>query len=139
MIDCTVCGNVSDSVPGAGILIGSGSAVRLTGCTIEENYANRSWGGGLFNNNGQGTLSNCLIRKYRAATGGGIMNLGGALTLRQTQVTANESFYPGSGINSLAGTVSLEESGTICANDPWETRCKGFDDGGACTEICPGP
>lgn len=60
--NCVIAGN---AIPyyGAGIAIMYGGSPRIVNCTVAENAATNSggWGGGLFNQSAQPTLTNCIF------------------------------------------------------------------------------
>ncbi len=76
------------------------------------------------------TVSGLTVSGGKAASGGGIINMGGVLTLIRVAVTGNEAFQEGSGTTSAAGggirstgPVTLRES--IVAGNSVEARGPG--------------
>ena len=104
-------GKVSDSFEnfgGAGILNTRAATLKLTDCALRQNSA--VVGGGLYNDGGAVTLNTCTVDLNTANSGGGICN-DGQLTLADSQLTNNSSFFPsgssGGGLNTV-GTATLQ-------------------------------
>jgi len=95
--------------------INSSATVEIVALTISSGFANL--GGGMYNA-GTLTLTQCLVSGNSSTdVGGGIVNNGGALTLRESIVMENQSQTDsGGGIFNNSGTVTLFDS-TIEAND----------------------
>ena len=116
----------------------------MTGCTVENNTAQGSIGGGLYNNFGSSTLIDCVLRGNTADQGGGIYseNMGATVILHGTRVTGNTATNGGSGIynRGSSSTVTLLDGSTVCANDPTADQCDGVTDpDGGCQLTCPTP
>ena len=94
--------------------IGSSATVEIVALTISSGFANL--GGGMYNA-GTLTLTQCLVSGNSSTdVGGGIVNNGGTLTLRESTVMENQSQTDsGGGIFNNSGTVTLLDS-TIAAN-----------------------
>ena len=102
-----------------GILFAADTIVRKNNAK-----ADGSMGGGLFNDHGQVTLSDCLVSDNEAKLfGGGIANSGGKLVLQATRVTQNEASNGGGLFNQSAGQVTLAEGSRVFANKP--DNCQG--------------
>ncbi|HJX39707.1 MAG TPA: CSLREA domain-containing protein, partial [Anaerolineae bacterium] len=77
-------------------------------------------GGGIYNNGGTLTLTDCVVTASTAnVNGGGIYNSGGVVNLMRSTISANDGgstrFSHGGGIYSSGGTVNITES-TISGN-----------------------
>src|SRR3954470_359442 len=136
--------NITVTGPGAGQLSVSGNAagrvfhvastkiVTISGLTITNGSAPASnpQGGGIYNDHGILTLSNCTISGNLAdrGNGGGIYNDGwnGSATLTITNSTiSGNSAWPGGGIYNYGGTVTIASS-TLSGNSD-----NGYNFGGA--------
>jgi hypothetical protein len=101
----------------------AGATATLTGLTIAHGNASvvGGSGGGILNEDGTLTVSNCTVSNNLAYFGGGIRNLGttSTMTLINTTVTQNSTFVPdnvngshgpGSGIDNALGTLTIVNS-----------------------------
>jgi hypothetical protein len=86
--------------------IAPGTTVTMQGLTVQNGTANA--GGGIWNQ-GTLTLSNCTVQDNTATTtsGGGIRNDKGTLTLLNCTVSGNTAGSTGGGISNEAGTLHL--------------------------------
>jgi hypothetical protein len=84
--------------------------VTVSGLTIENGTGLNGRGGGIFNNGGNLTVSNCTVSgNYADAGGGGIYNTAGTLTVANSTVSGNVG--NGGGIaNYYGGTVTVTNS-----------------------------
>lgn len=112
---------------GGGVLVRSG-VVRLADVTVRDNQINAliAAGGGVYNNDGDLSLSRCVLTGNRAYYGGGIFNLGG-LKLTGTAVLANTAFGAiGSGGGLTNGLVATIANSTIAGNAASSSNCGGI-------------
>lgn len=113
LIDCTFGDNVGGGTGGAvytlsGLSRGGGAPVEvaptLIGCRFIANRAADARGGGLFNDNSNTTLVNCLFAGNVAGDGGGLYNQGAGPTLRHCTLAQNS----GGGLSDAAGQTLLD-------------------------------
>lgn len=131
---------VLDGIDTQRVLEITSGTVALHHLNIGYGYAGTENGGGLLNNAGFTTLTDCTVRYNAAAAGGGITTRnGGKVTLVRTRVTGNEARDNiGSGILNDNSTVELLDGSTVCDNYPPTDQCHGFTDtDGACQATCP--
>ena len=104
-----------------------GGSVALSGLTITGGSADS--GGGLFNNGGTTTLTNCTVSgNFAASNGGGLDNLGGTVAVQNCSFTSN-----GAGRYSpltLGQGGAIENTGTMVVSDTRFTGNQSFSGGG---------
>ena len=116
--------------PEAGVTVNAGGASRvfqvdggvaasISGLTISGGTTTGD-GGGLYNNGGTLTLTNCTVSGNSATTpassrGGGLFNLYGTATLSNCTVSGNSAGRNGGGLYSLYGTATLSNC-TVSGN-----------------------
>jgi len=85
-----------------------GCDVDLSGMTIRNGKTSGN-GGGIYNEDGTLTMTDCTVSGNKAGTsGGGIYNgIGGTLTMTGCTVSGNMAGYDGGGINNNGGTVTM--------------------------------
>lgn len=120
---CEVSGNDATQTfgRGGGILNTQQGTLVVADTIIQMNAAkgDGGLGGGIFNDQGQVTLSGCLVTDNDAkGFGGGILNSGGRLILQATRVTKNDASNGGGLFNQSAGQVTLGEGSRVFDNDP---------------------
>jgi hypothetical protein len=120
---CEVSGNDATQTfgRGGGILNTQQGTLVVADTIVRKNSAkgDGGLGGGLFNDQGQVTLSECGITDNDAkGFGGGICNSGGRLVLQATRVSKNDASNGGGLFNQLAGQVTLAEGSRVFDNDP---------------------
>lgn len=135
--ELSISGNVTINGPGASLLTISGNnnvrvfniggsqpgpTVVISGLTIANGRApNNDFGGGIENNFGDLTLSNCIVTGNRVpgtgslGSGGGIDSFQGRLTISATVISANTSNGFGGGIQNEDGELTINDS-TIRGN-----------------------
>jgi hypothetical protein len=132
--DLLVNKNVTISGPGANSLavdanhasrvfyIASGKTVTISGLTITNGSATTYYfGGGIYNDHADLTVSNCTISGNSAdqGVGGGIFNDQGTLTVSSSTLSGNSSWYGGGISNNWFGggsaTVTIANS-TLSGN-----------------------
>jgi thiol-disulfide isomerase/thioredoxin len=112
--------------PAAGVTISGGGlsrvfkvdnlvAASISGMTISDGYANGSgdgdpagYGGGLANNGGTLTLTDCTVSGNSAFGAGGLLSYGGALSLTNCTVSGNTA--------RVCGGLLTEDSATTVTN-----------------------
>jgi hypothetical protein len=100
----------------------TGGDVTLDNLTIRNGNAPgnaASVGGGIYNNDNDGTLTvtNSTISGNEANNGGGILNNGGVVTVENSTISGNEATFGfGGGINNNDGTLMVTNS-TISGNE----------------------
>src|SRR6516225_4444722 len=108
--------------PGKGVTVDAGGGSRvfqidggvtasMSGLTITGGKTTGN-GGGLFNDGGNVSLTNCTVSGNSATTpasslGGGLFSLNGTLTLTNCTVSGNSSSHSGGGLYSLYSTATL--------------------------------
>ena len=104
----TISDGLAKSNIGGGIY--NQGTLALEGSIVSGNTATVS-GGGIYNENGSVTLTNCSVSNNTTAeaSGGGIANSKGNLTLINSTVSDNTGHYAG-GINNYHGTTTLQWS-----------------------------
>ena len=118
---------IGGNVGGGGGVLVRGGAVRLADATLRDNRIDAlvAAGGGV-HNNGDLTLTRCVLTGNRAYYGGGVHNLGG-LTLTGTAVTGNTAFGSvGSGGGIYNGAVATIANSTIGGNTASSGNCGGI-------------
>ncbi len=107
---------------GGGIAIASGSALTLTQVTVTDNWASygnllqeSGSGGGIYNNGGVVSLTNCTISQNKAGFAGGLYN-GGTFTLQNSTVSDNMSTFYGGGIESASDPLYSPQGLTLTAS-----------------------
>jgi len=98
-------------LPGAVLTIESGVSVAVSGLTI---LAGNGGEGGGIENEGELTLTKCIIERNEAEAGGGIFNREGTLTINGSYVVSNSALN-GGGILNVGATATVNGS-TIAAN-----------------------
>lgn len=126
--DCTFANNES-SAWGGGLAVNSSTDTLITGCEISDNHidiAQRDqirYGGGLHIENGDGVVTNCIIRNNETkntkhgssntrAWGGGIGLNGGTWTFSRTVIQRNIARYYSSDYQPLYGGGVFQNAGT---------------------------
>jgi fibronectin-binding autotransporter adhesin len=118
--DLTVTAGRADG--GGGVQDLPGSHITMTDCTLASNHANTGniisyqlGGGGLRNDHGTVTLTNCTIADNDGqSVGGGLSSFGGTMTLTNCTVTSNVAQY-GGGLYTVEGKLILTNC-TVAAN-----------------------
>jgi parallel beta-helix repeat protein len=87
---------------GGGMYNDSGSPT-LTNCTFSDNSA-YYYGGGMYNDSGSPTLTNCTFSGNSADYGGGMYNYGDSPTLTNCTFSGNSADYYGGGMYNYAGS-----------------------------------
>jgi len=106
-------GNVTGIGDGGGIYNNFGN-VTLTNCTISSNEADS--GGGIYNDEGAVTMTSCTVSdNYADQYGGGIYNHDGPMTMTNCTVRNNEVYWEGGGIFN-EGTLEMTNC-TVSEND----------------------
>ncbi|MHC4477338.1 MAG: right-handed parallel beta-helix repeat-containing protein [Planctomycetota bacterium] len=98
-------GNANGSYPddlGGGMLNNSGGPT-ITNCTFSANLANNS-GGGMYGNSGSPTLSNCTFSGNSARDGAGLHLSNGSVT--NCTIVDNTASAQGGGISSCSGLIT---------------------------------
>ncbi len=76
-------------------------------------------GGGIYNNGGTLTVTNSTLSgnsaPYVGTSGGGIINNGGTLTVSNSTLSGNSANYAGGGIENIRGTLTVTNS-TLSGN-----------------------
>jgi len=93
--------------------VDSGVTATLSGVTVSGGSTTGN-GGGLFNNGGTTTLTNCNVIGNSAAGSGGGLASGGAITLTNCNVSGNNARSNGGGL--LAGGTTTLTNCTVSAN-----------------------
>ena len=116
----TISGNIADG--GGGIATTTGS-VTLNDSTVSGNLATGSGGGGISTISGDVLLNTSEVignsttgGASGGSNGGGILSDSGAVTVDQSNVSANQSNLQGGGISAATGDVTVTDS-TIGNND----------------------
>lgn len=118
---------IGGDVGGGGGILVRGGGVRLADVTLRDNQINTliEAGGGVYNN-GDLTLTRCVLTGNRAYYGGGVFNLGG-LTLTGTAVVGNTAFGAiGSGGGIFNSAVATIANSTISGNTVSSGNCGGI-------------
>jgi parallel beta-helix repeat protein len=109
----TISGNNSSAV-GSIFQVSSGATVIISGLTIANGSDNGTGGGGILNNGGTVTVSNCELVNNTANGsngGGGILNNGGTLTVSGNTFLGNQANSGNGGaINNNGGTLAVSYS-----------------------------
>ena len=98
--------------------VDTGAKLNLDGLTLENGWD--EVGGGILNK-GELSITNLVIRYCSVGDalgggfGGGIANIGGNVTIRESEIYHNDSFYDGAGIYSQDGSMTILDS-TIADN-----------------------
>ncbi len=106
----TISGNNASTV----LAVQSGVQALLEGLTIENgqgNFGSFASGGGIYNNGGTLTVSDSTLADNSASSeGGGIYNKGGTVTVSDSTLANNYASYGGGGIFNYSGTVTVSDS-----------------------------
>ncbi len=132
----TISNGFAQSGPGGGGILSAG-VLRLTGCTLSDNFADGQYGdvlggGGVMNDNGIMTITGCTISNNGADVsigGGGVLNENGTMTITGSTISNNDATPPtwsyddsnGGGISNHSGSLSITNS-TISGN-----RCSAYN------------
>ncbi len=113
--DLTIAGagastTIIDGRYGSVFYIGDGAQVAISGVTIQG-----SEDGGIYNYDGDLTLTNSVVTGNTSYEGAGIYNEYGDVSLNATKVTGNTADYQGGGIYNYYGVVRIAK-GTINGN-----------------------
>ena len=104
--------------------VNPGKTVTISGLTIRNGHVTNDFGGGIFNDGGALTLSNCTVIGNSAYYGGGISNYNfgdasiATLTLTNSTLSGNSAYSGGAIFNSMFGggaSVTISNS-TISGN-----------------------
>lgn len=121
-----VAKNYADDEAG-GIGVGGGSNAVIEHSVIKENVAGGAGGGGLFNDEGTVTLRDSEVLANQAVgesgVGGGIVNDFGRTKLISTKVAHNVATQPPGGIFTNNDGVLIDRKSAVTDNRP--TNCKG--------------
>jgi len=113
IIGGSVTGGFGDG-DGGGIYNNAGF-LTMTDCVVFDNSASR--GGGIFNSDGTVSLTDCVVLENSATgDGGGIYTDQGSVTLNDSQVTDNTAIGNGGGIYSNLGNVTLSGTSSVTGN-----------------------
>jgi hypothetical protein len=107
----TITGGGADN---GGGLRNEGGTVSLTNCTVSGNAATVQ-GGGLYNFDGTLSLFGCTVSSNTAPTGAGLAGSGGTLTTANATFSQNTASGQGGGLYLRLGTAALTNC-TISAN-----------------------
>lgn len=106
----------------SGISIEGNPVLNLAGCEISHNTNQVGNGGGILNEGGTITLTDCSVTNNEVAgIGGGIYTVSGNITLSGTRVsgnTAGPDNLAGGGIYNVEATVTLRDGSTVSGNTP---------------------
>jgi hypothetical protein len=95
--------------------------VHLEGLTITGGDArvdpDPADGGGIRNDAGTLSITDCVVLKNHAARGGGIFNLDGIVSIENSEVKGNVADLSGGGIHNGFGTVTLGSGAIVTDND----------------------
>ena len=85
--------------------VGPGIDVTIAGLTVTNGHVSGfNWGGGIFNDSGTLTVSNCTVSGNSAFNGGGITSTGGAmLSVIASTINGNSAANSGGGIHRING------------------------------------
>ncbi len=119
----TIVGHNTAAAEGGGLWNSADGTMTVTGSRLEGNVANGtdadSGGGGLYNDGGTVTVVDSTIRDNAApagsGSGGAILNNGGVLDVDDARIRGNSSARAGGGIETVAGTVTLD--GVVLSNN----------------------
>ena len=101
-----------------GGLYNDGGTTTLTNCNFSGNSASGN-GGGLYNESGTTNLTTCVLSGNSAGSGGGLANSGGLMTLTDCTVRGNTAGNDGGGLFNIDGTITLTDcaiSGNAATN-----------------------
>ncbi len=100
-------GKTADGLNGGG-LDNNGGTATLTNCTVSGNFSGT--GGGV---GGTVTLTNCTVSGNSAGRGGGLGNVGGRATLTNCTVSGNSAQGGGGGVYGVATLTNCTVSGNL--------------------------
>ncbi|MEL7122475.1 MAG: right-handed parallel beta-helix repeat-containing protein, partial [Bacteroidota bacterium] len=91
------------------VLTGSGTdnTALLDGFTITAGNANQ--GGGMYNDNGSPSVSNCVFSGNNAAVGGGMYNFGASPTISNSEFNGNNSNNGGGMLNTASSAPLITD------------------------------
>jgi hypothetical protein len=107
----TITGGSGDS---GGGLRNEGGTVSLTDCAINGNAATGQ-GGGVYDSGGTLSLSGCTLSNNTAPTGAGLAGSGSALSLVNTTISGNTAIGEGGGLYLKLSSATLTND-TVSAN-----------------------
>ena len=122
-VDATSIGGLTIDASGQSCVLSitNGADVSLIGLRLTRG-STTGYGGGIYNESGTLTLTNCMVVGNSAQySGGGIYSNRGTLTLTNSTVVGNSARDSGGGIYSSGGTLTLTNS-TVVGNS---TRNRG--------------
>ncbi|MGA6970861.1 MAG: right-handed parallel beta-helix repeat-containing protein [Candidatus Binatus sp.] len=138
LTDTTISGNNIVGTGGGGGGIENQGELEVTKCSIVDNHTTEdslAGGGGLDNNRMTSVrdtpimiVKNSVISGNSAATGGGIQNLGGSLSVTASQILANSASLTGGGLYN-----GYEAKGELIAS-PIAGNVSGVDGGGVAND-----
>jgi len=138
LTDTTISGNNIVGTGGGGGGIENQGELEVTKCSIVDNHTTEdslAGGGGLDNNRMTSVrdtpimiVKNSVISGNSAATGGGIQNLGGSLSVTSSQILANSASLTGGGLYN-----GYEAKGELIAS-PIAGNVSGVDGGGVAND-----
>jgi len=103
---------------------GTSATAVLDGFTITAGNANaadaNSYGGGIYNDSGNATVTNCTITGNRAVAGGGMYNDGSSATLRDCKFVGNSSDSIGGGMYNYWSDGLVISECTFSANSTYD-------------------
>lgn len=113
LTNCTIANNYADD-DGGGVSIKENALAILEGCTIQNNSCGDD-GAGLRNFNGTLEINNSTVSNNTSPSFGGGLSSNGVVTISKSTFSANSADGAGGGIRTFGGTLSLENS-TIASN-----------------------
>jgi hypothetical protein len=115
-----ITGGAAASFFGGGIFNDRGT-LTVTDCTVTGNTSAGN-GGGIDNSFGTLTLTGCTVTKNAAAFRGGGIGNSGTLTLNGSIVSGNTATDFAGGIFAYSGTVTLDAASRVTGNDAKPTN-----------------
>jgi autotransporter-associated beta strand protein len=123
LIDCSVTGNVANTIAG-GILNSGSGILTLRGCTLSGNTAYTGSGGGIYNSGSLIIDDSTLAGNITSSSDGGGIWSSGTVTLNRTTVAGN-SARGGGGIHAVNDSVTTISDCTFSGNTASESSTGG--------------